>query len=112
MWKVQLGYRGAVQGRVYEKYGLFNVSLGSAADYELMLRFLVKYRITSVYIPEVLVKMRISGMSNRSLRNRIRANLMDRKAWKVNGLKPYPWTLWFKPLRKAPQFLPLLKRNF
>jgi len=52
-----------------------------------------------------LVKMRVGGASNASLRNRIHANLMDRRAWRVNGLKPHPWTLWFKPLRKLPQFL-------
>lgn len=97
-----------VKREIYEKYGVFNLELGSAADYELMLRFLLKYRISTAYIPEVLVKMRVGGTSNRSLKNRIRANLMDRKAWRINGLKPYPWTLWFKPLRKLPQFLPLL----
>jgi len=93
-----------VKREIYEKYGLFNLALGSAADYELMLRFLVKHRITTAYIPEVLVKMRIGGKSNSSLRNRIRANRMDRMAWKVNDLKPYPWTLWMKPLRKIGQY--------
>jgi glycosyltransferase involved in cell wall biosynthesis len=91
--------------KVYEEYGTFNHELGSAADYELMLRLLVKHKITTAYIPEVLVKMRTGGMSNASLRNRIRANRMDRKAWKINGLKPFPWTLWLKPLRKVPQFI-------
>ncbi len=94
-----------VRREIYERYGFYNLDLGSAADYELMLRFLFRYEISCAYIPEVMVKMRTGGASNASLRNRIRANLMDRKAWKVNGLKPYPWTLWVKPLRKLPQFL-------
>jgi glycosyltransferase involved in cell wall biosynthesis len=94
-----------VRRKVYEKYGIFNLNLGSAADYELMLRFLVKHRITAAYIPEVLVKMRTGGISNLSTRNRIRANRMDHVAWKVNGLKPYPWTTYLKPLRKIGQFL-------
>ena len=94
-----------VRRSVYEKYGLFNLDLGSAADYELMLRFLVKHRISTVYIPEVLVKMRVGGTSNASLKNRINANRMDRKAWEVNGLRPYPWTIPLKPLRKIPQWL-------
>jgi len=93
-----------VRRDVYERYGLYNLTLGSAADYELMLRFLVKYRITTAYIPEVLVKMRQGGTSNSSLRNRLRANLMDRMAWSINGIKPYPWTLFLKPLRKVGQF--------
>lgn len=93
-----------VRRSVYERFGLFNLNLGSAADYELMLRFLVKNRITTAYIPHVLVKMRTGGASNASLKNRLKANAMDRKAWSVNGLKPYPWTLFAKPLRKIGQF--------
>jgi glycosyltransferase len=79
--------------------------LGTAADYELMLRFLVRYKITSAYLSEVIIKMRAGGMSNASLKNRLKANRMDRLAWKVNGLRPYPWTLWMKPLRKVGQYL-------
>lgn len=94
-----------VRRRIYEKYGTFNLDLGSAADYELMLRLLLKHDITTAYIPEVLVKMRAGGVSNASLANRLKANLMDRLAWEVNGLKPYPWTLICKPLRKLPQYL-------
>ncbi len=93
-----------VRRTVYEKCGLFNLNLGSAADYELMLRFLVKYRVSTTYIPEVLVKMRTGGTSNLSFKNRLRANFKDRLAWKVNGIKPYPWTLWMKPLRKVGQY--------
>jgi glycosyltransferase len=93
-----------VRRRIYEQYGLFNLDLGSAADYELMLRFLLKHRIRVGYIPEVLVCMRDGGVSNASLSNRLRANRMDRKAWEVNGLRPYPWTLALKPIRKIPQW--------
>jgi len=91
--------------KAYQTYGGYNLELGSAADYELMLRFLLKYRITTTYIREILVCMRTGGVSNISLTNRIRANRMDRKAWRVNGLKPYPWTLWLKPIRKVGQFV-------
>jgi len=93
-----------VRRSIYEKYGVFNLSLGSAADYELMLRFLLKYRISTTYLSDIIVKMRDGGVSNASLKNRIRANRMDRTAWKINGLKPYPWTLWMKPLRKLGQY--------
>jgi glycosyltransferase involved in cell wall biosynthesis len=94
-----------VRRRAYEKYGLYNSELGSAADYELMLRFLVRFHLKAVYLPEILVRMRTGGMSNSLLRNRIKANRMDRLAWKINGLRPYPWTLWAKPIRKIPQYL-------
>ena len=90
---------------VYEKYGIFNLELGSAADYELMLRFLLKQKIKAVYIPEVLVHMRTGGVSNATIWNRLKANRMDRKAWEVNELKPYPWTMIAKPLRKLKQWV-------
>jgi glycosyltransferase len=93
-----------VRRRVYEKYGLFNLDLGSAADYELMLRFLLRYRINVKYIPEVLVYMRVGGASNESVKARIKANRRDRNAWEVNRLRPFPWTLALKPIRKIPQW--------
>ena len=89
---------------VYNKYGLYNLALGSSADYELMLRFLFKFGISPAYIPEVLVKMRTGGISNASLMNRLMAHRCDRHAWKINGLKPYPWTLLLKPIRKIGQY--------
>jgi glycosyltransferase len=94
-----------VRREVYDQVGLFNTSLRSAADYELMLRILLKYGMSVVYIPHVIVRMRAGGMSNASLRNRLRANKEDRMAWKLNGLQPYFFTLYMKPLRKIPQYI-------
>lgn len=94
-----------VRRSVYEKVGLFNISLKSAADYEMMLRILVKHKLCAKYIPEVLVKMRMGGLSNASILNRVRANKEDRLAWKINGLQPYFFTLYVKPFRKISQFL-------
>lgn len=94
-----------VRRKVYKRYGLFNPDLGSAADYELILRLLFKHKISTTYIPEIIVKMRTCGMSNASLRDRLRANVNDRLAWKHNGLRPYPWTLFLKPLSKVSQYV-------
>jgi len=94
-----------VRRRVYAKVGLFNPLLKYAADYELMLRILVKYQMTVRYIPQVIVKMRSGGVSNASLHNRFRANKEDQAAWRVNGLQPYFFTLYLKPIRKITQFI-------
>jgi glycosyltransferase len=88
----------------YQKYGLFNTSLRSAADYEMMLRLLHKHKCTTYYLPEVLVKMRVGGKSNISIANRIRANREDKRAWIINGLKPGMFTFIRKPLSKLGQF--------
>ncbi len=93
-----------VRKDLYAKYGNFNISLSSAADYELMLRFLYKYNVKLAYLQKTLVQMRVGGKSNVSINNRIIANLEDRKAWKMNGLKPNWYTLYLKPLRKLSQF--------
>ena len=94
-----------VRKEIYDRYGIFNTKLKSSADYELMLRFLYKHAISTKYIPEVLVKMRAGGQSNASLINRFKANREDRLAWKMNDLRPNPFTLWLKPLRKIGQYL-------
>ncbi|MBN8855519.1 MAG: glycosyl transferase [Sphingobacteriales bacterium 50-39] len=94
-----------VRKSVYDLAGVFDLSLRSAADYELMLRILLKHGLTAHYIPRVIVKMRAGGMSNASLWNRLRANKEDRLAWKLNGLEPYFFTLYIKPLRKIHQFI-------
>ena len=93
-----------VKRTCYEKFGKFNTAFTISADYELMLRFLYKHRISVSYIPEVLVQMRTGGISNVSLKSRITANKEDRLAWKINGLKPTAFTLVKKPLSKVSQF--------
>ena len=93
-----------VKKEVYEKYGYFNTDFKIASDYELMLRFLHKYKISSYYIPEVLIKMRLGGASNRSLKNLITKTTEDYRAWKVNNLKKSFYTIPFKNLSKIPQF--------
>lgn len=94
-----------VKKEVYQQYGLFDLQFKSAADYEIMLRFIHRFKTSIAYLPRVIVKMRVGGVSNASLKNRIKANQEDRKAWKVNGLKPHAFTLIFKPLSKLFQFV-------
>ena len=93
-----------VKAEEYERLGGFRLDLGTAADYELMLRFLYVNHLKTSYLPRVLVKMRAGGASNQTLSRRIEANRYDRKAWKVNGAKPNLLTLWLKPARKIAQF--------
>jgi glycosyltransferase involved in cell wall biosynthesis len=94
-----------VKKEVYEKLGVFDLRLKSAADYELLLRFLYKNKITTSYLPRVLVYMRSGGTSNRNIRNRIRAHMEDYRAWSFNGIKPKWYTIVMKPVRKVLQYL-------
>ena len=94
-----------VRRACYHRWGLFTLALQSAADYELMLRFIHRHGMTLAYLPETLVLMRAGGVSNASLKHRIRAHREDWKAWRMNGYHPSPFTMLAKPLRKLPQFL-------
>ena len=93
-----------VRRKIYEQYGGFNTALGTAADYELMLRFLLRHGISAAYLPETITRMRTGGQSNLSVKNRLKANYYDRRAWRINGLTPLPWTMLLKPGRKIGQY--------
>ena len=93
-----------VKKEIYEKYGLYNTELKSAADYEMILRLLSRHQISVEYIPEIIVKMRQGGKSNSSIWNRLRANKEDSRAWALNNMyRPY-FVRVLKPLIKLKQF--------
>lgn len=89
----------------YKKFGAFDLAFKTAADYELMLRFIEKNKIRLAYLRDFTIKMRVGGKSNVSMKNRLNANLEDRKAWERNGLTPAFYTLYLKPIRKILQFI-------
>ena len=93
-----------VKKSVYDRYGFFDLSYSIASDYELMLRFLQKYSISSCYIPTTLVRMRIGGKSNKNLWQIIKANVECYQAWKKNGLTISPFIMLRKPLSKVRQY--------
>jgi glycosyltransferase len=88
---------------VYEKYGLFNTDFKIAADYDLILRLLGRAKISTHYIPEVLVKMRSGGESNKSLKNLIKKSREDLQAMHLNGIGNL-FSLFMKNISKIPQF--------
>ncbi|MGV8879802.1 MAG: glycosyltransferase family 2 protein [Sphingobacteriaceae bacterium] len=89
---------------LFLKYGNYELEFGTAADYELMLRFLYKYRINAFYLHQVMVKMTTGGASNGRFSARLAASRSDYKAMKKHGL-PFPWlSIILKPGRKIFQF--------
>jgi glycosyltransferase involved in cell wall biosynthesis len=76
-----------VRRAVYQRLGGFDLSFKIAADFELMARYLDAARISSHYIPEVLVKMRLGGTTNRSLSNIFKQNSEIRRALLKHGLR-------------------------
>jgi glycosyltransferase involved in cell wall biosynthesis len=93
-----------VRREVYLKYGFFNTGFSLAADYELMLRFLYRYGISTIYIPRILVNMKTGGKSHPGPLNTLKAMAENYQAWRVNGLRPNPLTFALKPLSKVGQY--------
>lgn len=52
-----------VKRNIYKMYGVFRTDLKIAADFDILVRFMFTHRISYSYIPEVLVKMRVGGIS-------------------------------------------------
>ena len=89
-----------VKNSIYKKYGYFDISFKIAADYDLMLRFLIKNKISTYYIKEVLVIMRAGGESQKSIGNILRANYECYLAWRKYGLRQNILFIAKKPLSK------------
>ena len=96
-----------VYRKFYEKYGKFKTNYIIAADYELLVRFLERHKITYSYIPKVLVRMRTGGISTKSLFNNWILNKEIVRACDENGIK----TNIIKVLSKYPtKILQLIKK--
>lgn len=93
-----------IRKKVYDQISLFNLDFKLAADYEFMFRLFKKNSFSSIYLPEIFVRMRLGGVTSNSWKNRIKQNIEILRAWKLNGLRP---PLYFLPLRiinKVSQF--------
>ncbi|WP_300971333.1 hypothetical protein [Thiocapsa sp.] len=88
---------------LYARFGVFDTRYRIAADYDLMLRMLTQMSGRVAYVPEVLVCMRVGGVSNRSPGKILQKSREDYRALRANrvgGLGALAW----KNLSKLPQF--------
>lgn len=88
---------------VFERWGLYDIDFRIAADYDAILRYLVKGDVRLTYIPEVLVKMRVGGESNASLGKILQKSREDLYAIRRNGVGGVGTLLW-KNFSKIGQF--------
>ena len=99
-----------VRKSAYERYGMFNTDLHISADYDFVLRFFSQMKGTSILLPEVLYKMRLGGVSNKSARHislKIKEDYYVIRQNKIGGLSTLVW----KNLSKIRQFKPSNKTN-
>jgi len=93
-----------VRRTVYERYGDFRVDLEFQADLELTARFIAVNRISVAYLPEILVRMRIGGKTNRSVSNILKGNMESYRACRDLGLDITPLYFLRKFAMRVPQF--------
>ena len=89
---------------VYERIGQFDTCYKVASDYDYILKVFTSPNFKSIYLPKVLVRMRMGGLSNGSLPMILRKSLEDYQALrrnKVGGLG----ALIYKNISKLTQFL-------
>ncbi|MDP4033730.1 MAG: glycosyltransferase family 2 protein, partial [Pseudorhodobacter sp.] len=89
---------------VITRWGGYDTSFRIAADYDAILRYFGKGGISAAYLPDVLVKMRVGGESNRSLGRIIRKSREDYRALRKNGVGGIGTLVW-KNLSKISQFV-------
>jgi len=90
---------------LFERLGYYDLQYGTAADYELMLRFMHANKTNAYYLNKVMVKMMTGGVSNKNYLNRIKAWVFDFKAMRKNGVTFPLMCIIFKPLRKIFQYI-------
>lgn len=89
---------------VFDRWGLYDTTYRIAADYDAILRYFGRGNIHPVYIPQVLVKMRVGGESNRSLGRILRKSREDYRALRSNDIGGLGALAW-KNLSKITQFI-------
>ena len=89
---------------IYDRFGHFDTKLKISSDYDFILRIFSSEYISALYIPKVLIKMRIGGVSNRSIVSICKKSYEDYQALKKNNVGNLK-TVIYKNIRKLIQFL-------
>lgn len=95
-----------------DEFGGYESHYFTAADYEFMARYLYRYRISARYLPKLIVKMRVGGQSNITIKSRLRANRRDYLAMKKNQVPFAFLASVLKPIIKLHQYYYSLFHKF
>jgi glycosyltransferase len=90
--------------KIFDQIGFYKVNYKISADYDFLVRLFNRKNINQVYVPKVLVNMRIGGMSNRSFKNLIIKSFEDYQIIKKNKIGGL-FTLFNKNFSKIGQFI-------
>ena len=97
-----------VKRQVYSEAGGFDTTFKIAADYEFMLRIFKKFNYEVIYMDRLMVRMRIGGASNSSLKGLLQQNIEVMESWRMNDFR-IPW--YFYVLRLYRRIAQFVRRN-
>jgi glycosyltransferase len=98
-----------VKNRLYQQLKGYNETYRIAADYELILRLFTIPQLKCTNLKTVMVKMRVGGASNKSVKNLLQKSSEDLRAMRTNNVGG-AFTLIYKNLSKIPQFFKRSKK--
>lgn len=89
----------------FEKLGYYKTDYKIAADYELLIRFLLKGGLRWKYLPLTTTKMRMGGLSTRGIQSLLTLNKEIYRACKENGVYTNYAMIYSKYLFKPFEFI-------
>lgn len=90
--------------KLFHAYGNYALDLGTAADYDLILRYFYVNSLKAIYLPMLMVNMRTGGVSNKNVHSLMGAIKNDYNALKRNGVPNALSVLIRKKLSKITQY--------
>ena len=90
---------------VYDNLGFYADTFKIAGDFELMLRFFEKHKVSSKYIPQILINMKIGRLSNNNIKSKIDILIEELKAFKMNKISINKFSYIFYKALKIKEFL-------
>lgn len=110
-WKFRFGYMPAhlsffAKRSAYEKFGFFKTNYRLCADFDLVARFLAVHKLSSVYVPLVVVHMRMGGRSNQSIKAILQLNKEILRGCLENGIYSNLFFIYLKYFTKVFELIP------
>jgi len=89
---------------LFERFGYYALDLGTAADYDFILRYFYTNKLKAKYLPQLMVNMRTGGVSNKNFGSLLSALRNDYRALKRNSIPNPLLVLMKKKFSKLRQF--------
>lgn len=109
-WMFRFGFMPAhptfyTYRRNFEKYGLYRIDMKISGDFELLLRYLNKYKLSYKFVDDTWVNMLTGGVSTSGFKSIILLNREIKQACKSNGVYTNSLFIYSKYLIKWKSFI-------